>query len=87
MEKRPEEIRKQFNSILDHHLERLVRGEVDTYLEIHDIAKRMHLHPTHLSITIKETTGKSPCDICNEKKFKHCKITPKKSGAYNCLYC
>lgn len=27
----------------------------------------MHIHPTHLSNTIKETTGKTPCDICNDK--------------------
>lgn len=67
MDKRPEEIRKHFNSILDNHLEKIVQGEADIYLEIQDISKLMHIYPTHLSITIKETTGKSPCEICNEK--------------------
>lgn len=67
MNKRPEEITKNFNTILDKHLEKIVQGEADAYLEIQDVAKLMHIHPTHLSNTIKETTGKSPCDICNEK--------------------
>ena len=67
MNKRPEEITKDFNSILDLHLEKIIQGETDSYLEIQDIALLMHIHPTHLSNTIKETTGKSPCDICNEK--------------------
>jgi AraC family transcriptional regulator of adaptative response / methylphosphotriester-DNA alkyltransferase methyltransferase len=67
MNKRPEEIAKDFNSILDNHLDKLIQGEEDTYLEIQDVAKLMHIHPTHLSNTIKEVTGKSPCDICNEK--------------------
>lgn len=67
MIKRPEEITKEFTTILDHHLEKIVQGEVDDFLEIHDVAEIMHIHPTHLSNTIKATTGKSPCDICNEK--------------------
>lgn len=67
MKKRPEEITIDFKSILDSHLEKIIRGEVDIYLEIQDIANLMNIHSTHLSNTIKETTGKSPCDICNEK--------------------
>lgn len=67
MHKRPQEITIEFNNILDNHLERIVLGEEDTFLEIQDIASLMHIHPTHLSNTIKETTGKAPCDICNEK--------------------
>ncbi len=65
--KRPEEITNEFNRILDSHLEQIVRGEADVYPEIKDLAEIMHIHPTHLSNTIKETTGKAPCDICNEK--------------------
>lgn len=67
MNKRPEEITKDFNQILDNHLEKIVQGETDVYLEIQDLANMMHIHPTHLSNTIKEVTGKAPCDICNEK--------------------
>lgn len=67
MQKRPKEITTQFSHILDLHLEKLLLGEVESYLNIQDIAGLMHIHPKHLSNTIKETTGKSPCDICNEK--------------------
>src|SRR5690606_1116934 len=67
MKKRPEEITTDFNIILDRHLENIVSGQEDTYLEIRDIAEIMHIHPTHLSNTVKDTTGKAPCDICNEK--------------------
>ncbi len=67
MNKRPIEITIEFNLILDTHLRKLILGEVEDFLNIHDIAEMMHIHPTHLSNTIKETTGKSPCDICNEK--------------------
>ena len=67
MTKRPNEITADFYKVLDKHLEDIVLGKADTYLEIQDIADILHIHPTHLSNTIKETTGKSPCDICNEK--------------------
>ncbi len=70
MNKRPTEIAREFNSILDTHLTKLLCGEADEYLEIHEIAEMLHIHPTHLSNTIKEVTGKSPCDICNEKTIK-----------------
>lgn len=80
MSKRPEEITNEFNSILDNHLEKIVQGEEDVFLEIHDIAERMHIHPTHLSNTIKETTGKAPCDICNEKTISIAKRLLNNSG-------
>jgi len=77
--KRPEEITKEFHHILDQHLEKIVQGQEDTYLEIQDIAQLMHIHATHLSNTIKETTGKSPCDICNEKTIDIAKSLLKNS--------
>lgn len=67
MNKRPKEITQQFNDILDNHLEKIVLGENDVFLKIQDIANIMHIHPVHLSNTIKEVTSKSRCDICNEK--------------------
>lgn len=82
MQKRAIEITKEFNSILDNHLEKIIQGKVDDFLEIHDVAEMMHIHPTHLSNTIKETTGKSPCDICNEKTIniaKHLLSNPEKT--------
>ncbi|MFD2918238.1 helix-turn-helix domain-containing protein [Terrimonas rubra] len=68
--KRPETITADFIKILDNHLDKIVSGETDTYLEIGDMAALLHIHPTHLSNTIKATTGKSPCDICNDKTIE-----------------
>ncbi|UJH92810.1 AraC family transcriptional regulator [Antarcticibacterium sp. 1MA-6-2] len=67
MLKRPEEITIKFNEILDGHLKKIVSGEIEVFPEIHEIAGLMCIHPTHLSNTIKEVTGKAPCDVCNEK--------------------
>lgn len=67
MTKRPDEITSQFLAELDKHLHDIVSGITDTYFEIQDFAKILHIHPTHLSNTIKQTTGKAPCDICHEK--------------------
>ena len=64
---RPEEITNEFLKELDKHLEDIVSGKTGTYFEIHDLAEILHIHPTHLSNTIKQTTGKAPCDICHEK--------------------
>jgi|SRR5690606_18706655 len=77
--KRPEEISKAFHTLLDEHLEKIIQGKVDAYLEIQDMAKLMHIHPTHLSNTIKASTGKSPCDICNEKTIDKAKMLLKNS--------
>lgn len=70
---RPQEITLQFCEILNKHLDKIVSGEEEHYLEIHQIADLMHLHPTPLSNTIKQTTGKSPCDICNEQTIAKAK--------------
>jgi len=67
MNKRPKEITREFQKILDNNLEKIVSGETDMFLEMQDVANIMHIHPTHLSNTIKEVTGMAPCDICNEK--------------------
>lgn len=67
MNKRPEEITTDFLKIIDNNLQELIDGKTDDYLDIHKIAEMLFIHPTHLSNTIKDVTGKSPCDICNEK--------------------
>lgn len=71
--KRPIAITNAFIEVLDNHLQDIIAGKTDKYLEIQDIAAALHIHPTHLSNTIKETTGKSPCDICNERTIEQAK--------------
>ena len=65
--KRPEEITKQFFEELDKHMNDLKAGKADSTFEVKDIAALLHIHPTHLSNTIKEELKKSPCDIYEEK--------------------
>ncbi len=46
---------------LDKHLNDLKEGKTDQALEIRDFAALLHIHPTHLSNTVKELTGKTAC--------------------------
>ena len=55
------EITADYLNILDRHLADLLAGRVTDMYEIRDVADEMHIHPTHLSNTIKLTTGKAPC--------------------------
>jgi AraC family transcriptional regulator of adaptative response / methylphosphotriester-DNA alkyltransferase methyltransferase len=64
---RQHEITAEFLHIIDRHLADIVEGRVLDMYEIRDIANEMNIHPTHLSNTIKLTTGKSPCYFFEEK--------------------
>ena len=65
--KRPEEITSDFLSELDRHISDIVSEKTDIFFDINDFAKFLFIHPTHLSNTIKQTTGKAPCDHCEGK--------------------
>ncbi|MGZ8552309.1 MAG: helix-turn-helix domain-containing protein [Chitinophagaceae bacterium] len=65
--KRPKEIAKQFLVELEKHMNDLKTGTAENTFEVQDIAALLHIHPTHLSNTIKEELKKSPCDIYEEK--------------------
>lgn len=64
---RQHEITADFLKAVDHHLDELMQHKVMDMMEIRDFAEQMHIHPTHLSNTIKLTTGKAPCDFFEEK--------------------
>lgn len=64
---RQHEITADFLRIIDRHLSDIVDGRVLEMYEIRDIADEMHIHPTHLSNTIKLATGKAPCFFFEEK--------------------
>ncbi len=61
--KRPQQIVDQYSELIDHHLEELVAGTADNMFEIEDFARLLFIHPTHLSNTVKEVAGTSPCGI------------------------
>ncbi|MDD8017752.1 MAG: helix-turn-helix transcriptional regulator [Bacteroidota bacterium] len=52
---------------LEKHLQELKDGKAEHTFEVQDIARLLHIHPVHLSNTIKDVLGKSPCDVYEEK--------------------
>lgn len=64
---RKKQITKQYLTELDKHINDLKAGNASYAFEIRDFAALLHVHPVHLSNTIKEVTGKSTCDFYEEK--------------------
>ncbi|MBL7846266.1 MAG: helix-turn-helix transcriptional regulator [Cyclobacteriaceae bacterium] len=64
---RQQEIVTQYLHELDKHLAELKIGKAENTFEIKDLASLLFIHPTHLSNTIHEVLGKSPCDIYEER--------------------
>lgn len=64
---RQKEIVAQYLQELDKHLTELKNGMTDKTFEIKDLAGLLFIHPKHLSNTIQEVLGKSPCDIYEEQ--------------------
>ncbi|WP_158796103.1 helix-turn-helix transcriptional regulator [Pedobacter sp. L105] len=64
---RPEQIKDEFLTLIDRHLDDLVHLRVTEMMEIKDFAETLHIHPTHLSNTIKELCGTSPCGLYQPK--------------------
>jgi AraC family transcriptional regulator of adaptative response / methylphosphotriester-DNA alkyltransferase methyltransferase len=60
---RQQEIVRDFKALLDQHMNELRTGEAEKTYEIRDFADALHIHPTHLSNTLHEALGQSPCDI------------------------
>lgn len=64
---RPEEIVRDYLLHLNQHIADIKEGRAKKTLQIKDIAQKLFIHPKHLSNTIQEVLGKSPCDIYEEK--------------------
>ncbi|MCJ8208749.1 AraC family transcriptional regulator [Mucilaginibacter sp. RS28] len=58
---RAHEITADYYRAVDKHLDDIVSGAETEMFEIRDLAEQLHIHPTHLSNTIRLTTGKAPC--------------------------
>ena len=67
---RQKEILQQYITELDKHMLELKAGQVEFMHEIRDFASMLHIHPVHLTNTIKEVTGKSACDLFEERLVK-----------------
>jgi AraC family transcriptional regulator of adaptative response / methylphosphotriester-DNA alkyltransferase methyltransferase len=58
---RRHEITNDFLAEIDKHLDDIMQDKRTDMFEIRDFAEILHIHPTHLSNTIKLTTDKAPC--------------------------
>ncbi len=61
------EIANQFLTVLDKHLVELKTGQVEKSLELNEIADLLFIVPNHLSDTVSDVLGKSPCEIYETK--------------------
>lgn len=64
---RQKEIVTDYIKHLDRHIQELKEGKAERAFEIRDLARILHVHPVHLSNTIKEVTGQSTCDFYEER--------------------
>ena len=64
---RQKELAARYLQLLDRHLQDLKEGRAERTLEVRDFAAMLHVHPVHLSNTIKEVTGQSTCDLYEER--------------------
>lgn len=60
---RASEIVDKYRHELDKHIDDLRHGRAEKAFEIQDLADLLHIHPTHLSNTLHQTVGESPCDL------------------------
>ena len=70
---RQKELAAQYLRRLDAHIQELKEGKADRALEIRDFAALLHVHPVHLSTTIKVATGQSTCDLYEERLLRAAK--------------
>jgi AraC-like DNA-binding protein len=58
---RQHEITADFRRLVVAHVADIAAGRATEMLEIRDFASQLCIHPTHLSNTLKLTTGQPPC--------------------------
>jgi AraC-like DNA-binding protein len=52
---------------MNRHLDDIAHGRADKMHSIKDVANNLHVHPRHLSNTVKAVTGYSPCHFFEGK--------------------
>jgi len=65
--KRSKEITKNYLKFLDKHIEDVVLGKVDEFMEINQIASELFISHKHLSDTVQKETGNHPCHFYDHK--------------------
>lgn len=64
---RKDEITDAFFQLMETHVDDLLHLRVDRAMHAKQFGERLFIHPRHLTNTIKLTTGRSPCDILEER--------------------
>lgn len=64
---RQHEITASFFREMDTHLKDIAEGRVEKMFEVQEFADILHIHPIHLSNTVKLVTGKCPCHFFENK--------------------
>lgn len=64
---RKEEITAGFLELVEVHIKELLDGKVSKRYSSSDFAKKLFIHPRHLTNTIKLTINTSPCDIMENR--------------------
>ena len=70
---RQHEITADYLKEVDKHMDDVINNRVEEMYEIRDFAEILHIHPTHLSNTIKLTTGQPPCYFFEKKIMEYSK--------------
>ncbi len=64
---RKDEITADFLKLFDQYVDDLLHERTFTKRHTGDYAKLLFIHPVHLTNTVKLTTGKSPCEIMEDR--------------------
>lgn len=70
---RQHEITSKYLAEIDKHLLDIAEGRASEMFEIKEFADILHIHPTHLSNTIKLATGHHPCFYFENKILEFAK--------------
>src|SRR5690606_2564580 len=78
--KRSKEITKSYFRFLDKHIEDVVLGKVDEFMEINQIASELFISHKHLTDTVQKETGNHPCHFYDLKIIDEAKIMLSETG-------
>ncbi|MEC3879611.1 helix-turn-helix domain-containing protein [Parapedobacter sp. 10938] len=65
--KRSEEITENYFQLLDNHIEDVVLGKTEEFMEINQIASALFISHKHLTDTVQKETGSHPCHFYDLK--------------------
>lgn len=65
--KRSKEITENYFQFLDNHIEDVVLGKTEEFMEINQIASALFISHKHLTDTVQKETGSHPCHFYDLK--------------------